>query len=47
MFKVIDEFKSSVRETYKREGLFAAAMWAAALPVFMVASVITDAIYNA
>ena len=47
MKKIANEFKESVISTYDREGLFAAAMWAAALPVFMVASVITDAIYNA
>lgn len=47
MKKITNEFKESVSNTYKHEGLLAAIMWAAVLPIFMVAAMLTDVIYNA
>ena len=47
MAKIANEFKSSIIDTYNREGLLAATMWAVVLPIFMVSAIITDAIYNA
>lgn len=47
MAKFTNEFKESVSNTYEREGIFAAIMWAMVLPVFMVAAMVTDLIYGA
>ena len=47
MTTIVNEFKKSVSGTYEREGLLAAVMWATVLPIFMLAAVLTDAIYNA
>ena len=46
MKKIVEEFKSSVINTYKNEGFFAAIMWTVVLPIYMIASVITDVIYD-
>ena len=47
MKNIVNEFKQSVSGTYIREGFLAAVMWAIVLPVFMLAAMVTDAIYNA
>lgn len=47
MKTIMNDYSNSVANTYEHEGLIAAIMWAAVLPVFMLAAVLTDAIYDA
>ena len=44
--KILNDFISSVKETYEREGLFAAILWGLVLPIYMMAAVVTNFIYD-